>query len=135
MNPPAGLDTCFLVCGEHQVAGAQRMALPEPRIQIQNASCLVFKLWVSWEDPTPMAPGFDRILIQPAPQSGLADGGDQPTTQHLALELGNTESRQRKTGLAGKLACQSPNGHHDPGGKSGEVVPAEAAPPAQRGVA
>src|SRR4030042_1696272 len=67
VDPAPGLDAGLLVRGDDKVPGGQRPPFPGARVQIENAPRLVFELWVTREDPAPVAPRADGIFVQPAP--------------------------------------------------------------------
>src|SRR5713101_4117736 len=135
VNPPAGLDAGLLVAGDHEISSGQQATLPDALVQIQDGPRLLFELGVAREDPASMAPGADRIFIQPAPQCRLADRGDEAAAQDLSLEFRNAIAGQREAAVAGKPASQGLNGDGPPGGKSGWAVHPGTVPPARRVVA
>lgn len=67
VTPEAGLDARLLVGPEHVVLGAQRLALPGARRQVQKRSGLLRKQRVPWEDPVLVPPGLDGIGGQDPP--------------------------------------------------------------------
>ncbi len=84
MFAPSGLDAGLLVGGDYIITWPQRGAPPPALVEIENAASLASELPVAWEDPGTMSPGAQRILAEPAPQSGAADFRDD-TARHCFL--------------------------------------------------
>src|SRR5262245_60846945 len=65
--PAAGLNTRLFVCGDDVIIGAQRSALPDAFVKIEDGSGLVGKVRIAGKDPAPMLPGAKGIAAEPAP--------------------------------------------------------------------
>src|SRR5256884_4629642 len=77
----ARLNAGLFIRRDDELVGAQFTALPEALVQIQNASGLGRKLWVSRKDPAAVLPRADGILVQPSPDGGVTEGGGQTTAR------------------------------------------------------
>ena len=67
MTAATRLDAGFFVSTENVILGTQRLALPEPRIQVEDRPRFFRKLGIPGKDPRALVPGFNRILAQNAP--------------------------------------------------------------------
>jgi hypothetical protein len=83
----SGLNAGFLVSADDAVVRAQGLSFPETFVEVQNASCLQLKGWVTGKDPSSISPGLDGILGEPAPNRGVANGSDKSAAQNFSLEL------------------------------------------------
>jgi hypothetical protein len=61
------LNAGFLICGNNELIVFQGLTFPFAGIQIQHASGFVGKVGIPRENPTPVIPGTDGILMEPAP--------------------------------------------------------------------
>ena len=116
----ASLDAGLLIGGQHELVFAQELPLPASLVEVEDAARLDGKLRVSRKDPAAVPPGSDRILVQPAPDGAVADGGDQPRPPHLLRHLGYAPARQRQLIVAGSsqasaLTCTTSSGGKSPG--------------------
>ena len=77
------LDARLLVGADDHVVGAQWHPVPQSLVQIKDRSGLLFKAWVTREDPAPELPGTDGVLIEPPPDGGPANLGDDAPANGL----------------------------------------------------
>lgn len=89
MFAPSGLDAGFLINAEHVITRLQRGPAPAALVEIQNAAGLACKVRIAWEDPCAMAPGAQRILVEPAPESGAADLRDNAARHRFPAQFGD----------------------------------------------
>ena len=127
------LDAGLFVGGENEFVFPQRTALPTAFVQIQDAGGLFGEVGVAGEDPTAVAPGAQRIGVEPAPEGGAADVGDQTSTQDLAANLGDGEAGEQQAGLGGQLTSEGFDGDDELRGKTSTVGRPGAAPQDQPG--
>ena len=73
MATAAGLDTGLLVGAQDMVLGTQGLALPPPRIEVQNRPGLVGKVRIPWKDPVCVPPRFDDIRRENPPHRAATD--------------------------------------------------------------
>jgi hypothetical protein len=104
MAAMTGLNAGFLISAEHTVLWEERLAFPDPFVQIQDPSGLLLEVRVPGKDPTPVAPRLDRILGEPAPESGVANRSDEAPTESLSFKFWNRVARQGEVLLLRKLA-------------------------------
>jgi len=90
--PATSLNTGLFVCGNDIVVGAQRGALPNALVKMENGSGLVGELRIAREDPASMLPGAKGIAAEPAPQCGAADLCHQPLGNNVLPDLLDRES-------------------------------------------
>ena len=85
MATAAGLDAGLLVGAEDVVLGAQGLALPPARIEVQNGAGFVGEVGGTRKNPVLVPPRFDGIRIKYSPhctttdrcaQHGAGSGGD-----------------------------------------------------------
>ncbi len=88
------LNAGFLVGRQHKLVRAQRLALPDAMIEIQDAPRLGRKIRIAWKDPATVLPGPDGILVKPAPYRAVTNGSDQAGSTRLCSDLGDTPARQ-----------------------------------------
>jgi hypothetical protein len=72
-----GLDAGLLIGTDHEIPRSERPALPETLVEVEDRPGLFGEEGIPGEDPTPVVPGSDGVLRQPAPQGGVSDRGDQ----------------------------------------------------------
>ena len=114
------LDAGLLVGAEDEVLLGQRPPLPAPLVEVEDGPRLVGERRVAGEHPAPVRPGPDGVLVQPPPDGGAADAGDDAAPHGLAPDLGDGEPRQGQPRLAGELAGERLDGdHHVRGGMPG----------------
>src|SRR3989339_1481840 len=123
------LDARLLVGGQHELVLLQGLALPDPLVQVKQASGLGLELRVSREDPAPMLPRLDGVFVQPAPHGATAHRSDQARAARLPGQLRGAPTGQRHPMLAWQLTRQRLDGHDHLRGKTPGAVPGESAPP------
>ena len=128
MNAEPSLDARFLIGRQDVLARAERDPVPAPRVQFQDALGLGGECRVAGENPTPMPPGAQGVLAEPAPQGGPTDLGDEPLRHDRLLQVAERPVRQRHSALRGQLTREGLDGDDDSGGKSGPAARPEATP-------
>ena len=130
MDASAGLNAGLLIGRDHELILLQGLALPDPLVEVQQASGFERELRVARKNPTPMKPGADGVFMEPAPERAVTDFGHQAGLADLLVQLRETPARQRQAELAGQFASQGFNLHDQfwgekPGGDpGGGVLPA-----------
>jgi hypothetical protein len=87
MAPEPRLDARLLIGGEYILRRAEWPPLPPAFIEIEDAACLDGEGRVAREDPAPRVPGADGVSMEPAPDGGPADLGDQALREHFPSEF------------------------------------------------
>lgn len=123
------LNAGFLIGADHELIGSQSLALPLSGVQVENAASLEGKLRISREDPAPMLPRADRILIEPAPHRRAADGGDQSRALCCARNVGAAQSRQRHLTIRRRFTGDGFDAHDHVWGKKPGAARAVHVPP------
>ena len=98
------LDARLLVGTDDHVVGVQRHSAPQSLAQIEHRPGPLFKARIAWEDPTPELPGTNGILVEPAPNGGTTDVGDDASADSLGGDIRGGEARQWHAALARQLA-------------------------------
>ena len=124
----ADLNAAFFIGRNDVVIGAERSALPNAFVQIEDWAGFVSKVGIARKDPASMLPGAKGIAAEPAPQSGAADLCDQALRNHMLPNFLDREPRQGKAEGMRKFAGQCLNLNDEAGGKSGLYARLEAAP-------
>ena len=83
----AGLDRGLLVGAEHVLAWAERLAVEDASVEVEHDARLLGKERVAREDPAAIAPGPDRVLVQPAPDRRARDRLDDATLDDEPAEI------------------------------------------------
>jgi hypothetical protein len=73
MAPEPGLDTGLLIGTNNVILGAQRLALPQARVQIQDSPSFIGEERITGKNPVLVLPRFESIGRQNAPDSTPAD--------------------------------------------------------------
>jgi hypothetical protein len=115
----SSLDAGFFVGAENAVVRAQRLALPESLVEVQNAPRFGFEVRVARKDPTAITPGLDGVFGEPAPQRRISNRGDKTSTKNLSFELWDGVARQRQALPLRELTGQGFDSDDDAGGESG----------------
>jgi len=89
MFAPSGLDAGLLVDGKYVITWPQCGATPPAMVEIENAARLAGELPIAWEDPGTMPPGTQRVLGEPAPESGAADFRDDAARHGFLAQFGD----------------------------------------------
>ena len=127
MLAASGLNAGFFISTQNKVLVAKGLSIPEAMIKIQDATRLGCKQRVSRKDPRAVPPRADSVLVQPAPDGALADGGHYATTLGIAAQIRYAPTRQRLLMGAGQFTGQSFDLNDQlwgekPGGDPGEAV-------------
>ena len=88
----AGLDTGLLVGADHELLGGQRLALPLPGVEVQDAPGLDREGGIARKDPGAVLPRADGVFVEPAPHRGVAEGGDEAGALGFAHDVGGTQA-------------------------------------------
>jgi hypothetical protein len=67
------LELRLLIGANHVLVVAQRLAVPQPVVQVQHPTGLDREVRVTREDPRPVLPRLDHVLTQPPPHGGGRD--------------------------------------------------------------
>lgn len=122
MDASARLNARLLVGAEDKVPVAEGLSLPAPLVEVEYGRGLLGEARIPRKHPAAVRPRLDGVLVQPAPDGGAADVGDDSAPDGLAADVGAAKARQRQAGLVGKLAGERFDGDHDiRGGTSGGV--------------
>src|SRR5262249_58448864 len=78
MAGAAGLDARLLIGAENVIVGAQGLALPHARIEVQNQASLLGEVGLPRKDPVLGPPRFDGIGIENPPHCATTDWFAQP---------------------------------------------------------
>ena len=131
MAPDASLDTGLLIGTHHVILGAKRLALPQARVQLQDAPRFIGEERITGKNPVLVLPGFESIGRHNAPDRTPADrlascrvGAPSPVRQRLAA--------QGLMGLRDHLTRQGFDNGMIQRGKKRLDAPAPAHPPVRR---
>jgi len=127
MLAASGLNAGFFIGAQNKVFFGKGLSIPEAMIQVQDAARLGCKLRVSRKDPRAVPPRADGVLVQPAPDGAVADGGHQAAILGIATQIRHAPTRQRLLMGAGQFTGQSFDLNDQlwgekPGGDPGEAV-------------
>jgi hypothetical protein len=123
----ARLDAGFLVGADDVVLRSQRLALPDPLVEIEDTARLIGEVGIPWEDPAAMVPWANGVLGEPAPDGCLPNGGHEPAADHFTLDLGHAEAGKGKPDFAREFTRESLYGDDDTGGERHPADPAVGA--------
>ena len=113
MAPRQGLELGLLIGADHILVGAELDPAPEPLVELEHPGRLDREVRVPREDPRPVLPGLDRVLMQPPPYRRGRHRPDQPLGDRLDGQLRGAPPRQRHLPLHGRFACHCLDlGHH-----------------------
>ena len=124
--PPPCLDAGFLVGAQDEIPVGEWFAAPAAFVQVEDRPRLRGEPGVAREHPTTMRPGLDGVLVQPAPDGGAADVGDDSSADGLAPDVSAAEAGQWQAGLMWHLASQGLDGDDHVGGETPAGGPAGA---------
>jgi len=114
-----GLNAGLLVGRDHVITRSQGAAVPPSGVEIQDRTGQIREPGIAREEPAAMAPGSDRIRVQPPPQRRAADRGDDPARQDFAAQVRQRPPREGDAGVHRALAGDPLDLNDDVGGKSG----------------
>ncbi len=135
MHADTSLNTGLLVGTQDEFIWTEGASVPRSLIQVQDAIGLGLKLRVAREDPRPMVPRTQGILMKPPPYGTPTDLGDDAPVHDFFGNVGGTEARQRNSAFARQLTGQGLNLHHDLRGKNREGARSVVDPPDRIAVA
>jgi hypothetical protein len=94
VSPSPSLDTGLLIGTQNKLILFERFFVPNPMIQIENFSGFSSKIWISGENPTPMLPRLDGVLMQPAPHCITADRSNETRLPNMTHNIFNAPARK-----------------------------------------
>jgi hypothetical protein len=125
----SGLNAGFLVGAEHEVLLSQRLALPLPGIEVEDAAGLLRKAGIAGEDPSAVLPGPDGVFMKPAPHGFITDRGDEAGVLDVADDIRGAQAGEWQTQLCRKLTRDGLDLHYDFWGEKPGAGPGVAVPP------
>jgi len=105
------LNAGLLICGNDELIIYQADAFPIAGIQNQEAASFVGKVGITREDPTPVIPGADGVLMQPAPNGTATDRSHQASLANLTRQIVGAPSGQGE--VVGRRQFASPGFNPD----------------------
>lgn len=124
-----GLDAGLLVGADHELLGAQRLAVEGPGVEIQRHGCLGREIRVTREDPHTVEPRPDGIGMKHPPDCGRRDGSYHRPADHFPGQLSATPPRRRNPSGGWQLTGQLFDLRDRQRGKNSGVDPIVSAPP------
>jgi len=106
MLSASGLNAGLFIGAQNKVFFAKGLSIPNVMIQVQDAARLGCKQRVSRKDPRAVPPRADSVLVQPAPDGAVADGGHQAATLGITAQIRYAPTRQRLLMSAGQFTGQ-----------------------------
>ena len=97
MDTQASLDAGLLVGRDDELVFAQRLSLPAPLVQVQDAPSLGLELRIARKDPAAVLPGADSIFVQPTPDRAVTDARHQSRALSVTRHIRHAQPRQRQT--------------------------------------
>jgi hypothetical protein len=94
MAATTGLDAGFLISREDEFILLEGTTIPDSFIEVQDSSGFAIKLGITGENPRPISPRANRILMEPAPDGAIADCGNETGLPDLPTQIGDTPARQ-----------------------------------------
>ena len=95
MSTAACLDAGLFIGRQNKLVVPKRAPVPHSFIQIQNSPGFDRELPISGENPRPILPRSNGVLMEPAPYSALTDGGYKTGLPSLPGKLSNAPSGKR----------------------------------------
>ena len=95
LAPAPCLNAGLFIGTEHIVVGAQRLPLPAPCIEIEDAARFGGKLRIARKDPEAVPPRLQRVPVQEAPDRTATDRADGRVWRHQRHEVGQTPPTER----------------------------------------
>lgn len=92
----AGLNTGFLVGGQHVLGRAEGDAVTTPFVQVEDPAGLGGEAGVAGKEPTPNSPGLDGVGGEPAPDRGAAELRGEALGEDGPPERGPRPLRERE---------------------------------------
>ena len=133
MATQARLDAGLLVRREHVRGRPQGDPRPEAGIEVEDRGGLGSEVRVPREEPTPVAPGAQRIGLQPAGDGRAAYCRHQALGQDLLTQGRVGPAGQGHAAPGGQFTRERLDGDDHAGGESGLGARRAAAPPARTG--
>ena len=104
MDAQPRLDAGLLVGRDDVLILAQRLPLPAPLVQIQDAPGLGLEVQIARKDPAAVLPRPDGVFVQPTPDRAVADARHQARALSVSRHIGHAESRQWQAEVGPQLA-------------------------------
>src|SRR3990172_9349692 len=122
MDADTRLDARLLVGGYHEVLVRERLARPRPMVQVKHPPSLALEVPRTREYPGPVLPRLDGIFVEPPPDSGATDLGNETLSHALGGDVPCCVSRHRNAATPRELTCGCLYGHYDRrGGKRADA--------------
>ena len=106
MLAPSGLNAGLFIGTQNKILFAKGLCIPEAMIQVQDTAGLGCKQGVTRKDPAAVSPRTDSVLVQPAPDGALADGGYQAAPLGITAQVRYAPARQGLLMSAGQFTSQ-----------------------------
>jgi hypothetical protein len=113
------LNLGLFVGREDVLIAAERLAVPDAMVEIQDAGGLRCEVRISRKDPAPSGPRAEGILTEPSPAGHAADLDDQSKRENVAPQLRSAEAGKREAEASGKLTRDGLHRRDHPRGKTG----------------
>lgn len=101
-----GLNAGLFIGAQNKLLLAKRLSIPNAMIQVQDTAGLGCKQRVSRKNPAAVSPRTDSVLVEPAPDGALADGGYQPAALGITAQIRYAPPRQGLLIGAGQFTSQ-----------------------------
>ena len=98
-RPGSGLDAGFLITAKDLVLGPDRLALPDPLVEIEDDAGLLHQVGIKRMDPAHLAPGPEVVFGQDPPHRTQADSDPLPC--HHLPDAGGEVAPEVKPPLGG----------------------------------
>ena len=128
MQAGASLNAGLLVGRNNEVILLQGGALPGAVIEVEETTSLEGEVGVAGGDPAAVLPRADGVLVEPAPDGGVADRGGDAVGAGRAAEVADAPAGQGAVVIRGRLAAEGADLHDNlrgekPGGDRVGGVP------------
>ena len=102
MDAQPRLDAGLFVSRDDELVLAQRLPLPAPLVQVQDAPGLDLEMRIARDNPSAALPGADgKVFTQPTPDRAVADARHHARALRVSRHIGHAEPRQRQAQVAG----------------------------------
>ena len=111
MQAGASLNAGLLVGRNNEVILLQGGALPGAVIEVEETTSLEGEVGVAGGDPAAVLPRADGVLVEPAPDGGVADRGGDAVGAGRAAEVADAPAGQGAVVIRGRLAAEGADLH------------------------
>lgn len=94
MSSSPSSDTGLLIRTQNKLILFGWFFIPNPVIEIENISGFSSKIRISTENPAPMLPRLDDVLVQPAPHCAIADRSNETRLPDMIHNIFSTPARK-----------------------------------------